>query len=130
MNQQDQEEKQTKYKSDRVKTLDSLCSMSSLLLSVVCCIALIHVELRIQEHHQLISHSVTCCDQMETQILRKVQENCGRWQEMKGSHSEGHWQETRGEFFWLTFRIFSFQRQWYSLFQYTYSEIHASRTLT
>ena len=110
MNQQDQEEKQTKYKSDRVKTLDSLCSMSGLVLSVVCCITLIHVELRIQEHHRLISHSVTCCDHMETKILRKVQENYGRWQEMKGSHSEGHWQETRGEFFPLTFRIFSFQK--------------------
>jgi len=97
MNQQDQEEKQTK--SGRVKALDSLCSMSGLVLSIVCCIALIHVELRIQEHHRLISHSVTCCDQVETEILRKVQENYGRWQKMKGSHSEGHWQETRGEFF-------------------------------
>jgi len=33
---------------------------------------------------------------METQTLRKVQQNFGEWKEMKGSHSEGHWQETRG----------------------------------
>ena len=94
MKQQGEEKKQTK----RRKTLDSLCSTSGLLLSVVCCIALIHVELRIREHHRLISHSVTCCDHMETKILRKVQEDYGRWQETKSSHSEGHWQETGGEF--------------------------------
>jgi len=88
------EEKQT----NRRKTLDSLCSMSGLMLSVVCCIALIHLELRIQEHHRLISYSVTCCDQMETKTLRKVQENYGRWKDIKGSHSKGHWQETGGEF--------------------------------
>jgi len=75
---------------NRRKTLNSLCSTSGLLLSVVCCIALIHVERRIQEHRRLISHSVTCCDQMETKILRKVQENYGQWPKMKGSHSEGH----------------------------------------
>ena len=75
---------------NRRKTLNSLCSTSGLLLSVVCCIALIHVEHRIQEHRRLISHSVTCCDQMGTKILRKVQENYGQWPKMKGSHSEGH----------------------------------------
>jgi len=92
----DEEEKQT----NRRKTLDSFCSSSGLLLSVVCCIALIQVELRIKENHRLISHSVTYCDQIETKILRKVQENYGRWPEMKGSHSEGHWQErgVRGKF--------------------------------
>ena len=92
MKKQDQEEKRT----DRFR---SLCSMSGLLLSVVCCIALIHVELRIQEHHRLISHSVTICDQLETQILRKVQQNYARWQDDKGSHSQGHWRETRGKFY-------------------------------
>ena len=114
MKQQDKQEKGT----NRRKTLDSLCSTTGLLLSVVCCIALIHVELRIQEHHRLISYSVTCCDQMETQILRKVQQNFGEWKEMKGSHPEGHWQETRGEFRFYSWHdlIFSFQtkRQWYS----------------
>ena len=93
MKQQDKGAKQT----NRRKTLDSLCSTSSLLLSVMCCIALIHLELRMQGHHRLISHSVTCCDEMETEILRKVQKNLEEWKEMKGSHSEGHWQETRGE---------------------------------
>ena len=92
MKRQDKEEKQM----DRRKTLDSLCSTTGLLLSVVCCIALIHVELRMQEHLRLISHSVKRCDQMETEILRKVKQYYERWQDMKGSHSEGHWQETRG----------------------------------
>ena len=91
MKKQDQEEKRT----DRFR---SLCSMSGLLLSVVCCIALIHVELRIQEHHRLISHSVRTCDQLETEILRKVQQNYERWQDDKDSHSLGHWRETRGKF--------------------------------
>jgi len=93
MKQQDKGAKRT----NRRKTLDSLCSTSSLLLSVLCCIALIHVEFRKQEHHRLISYSVTCCDQMETQFLRKVQQSFGEWKEMKGSNSEGHWQETRGD---------------------------------
>ena len=91
MKKQDQEEKRT----DRFR---SLCSMSGLLLSVVCCMALIHVELRIQEHHRLISYSVTTCDQLETQILRKVQQNYRRRQDDQDSHSQGHWRETRGKF--------------------------------
>ena len=47
----------------------------ALLLSLVFCIALIHVELRIQEHHRLITHSVAFCGQMETQILLKVKQS-------------------------------------------------------
>ena len=69
-----------KRQTNRRQTLDRLCSGSGLLLSVVCCIALIHVELRIQEHHRLISHSAKFCDKMETEILRKVQQNYGSWQ--------------------------------------------------
>ena len=69
-----------KRQTNRRQTLDRLCSGSGLLLSVVCCIALIHVELRIQEHHRLISHSAKFCDKMETEILRKVQRNYGSWQ--------------------------------------------------
>ena len=88
---QDKEEKQT----NRRQTLDRLCSWSGLLLSVVCCIALIHVELRIQEHHRLISHAVTLCDNMETEILRKVQQSYERWQvKVPGRH----WQPTKGKF--------------------------------
>ena len=49
--------KEDKKKNSR-ETLNSLCSVSALLLSVVCCIALIHVELRIQEHHRL-GHDIT-----------------------------------------------------------------------
>ena len=77
--------------SFRKQTLDSLSCRSALLLSVVCCIALIHVELRLQEHHRLISTSVTCCDQMESKILQKVhwQQNNEEWQMTKGSHFLG-----------------------------------------
>ena len=91
-----QVEKRSK-ETERGKALDILCSRSALLLSVVSCIALIHVELRIQEHHRLISHSVTSCDQMETEILRKLQpHNYNNWQATKESHLPGDSQETRG----------------------------------
>ena len=50
-------------------TFESLSCKSGLLLSIACCIALIHVELRIQEHHNLILHSEALCGQMETQSL-------------------------------------------------------------
>ena len=84
-------------KKNRRTTLNSLCSVSALLLSVVCCIALIHVELRIQENRRLISHSVTYCDQMETQILRKVQLNYERWQVTKADGLKAHLQGTNGK---------------------------------
>ena len=80
--------------------MDRLCSVSGLMLSVVCCIALIHVELRIQEHHRLISHSVTFCDNMEREILRKGQENYGRWREVMTTSR--HWQKTKGRFRYMT----------------------------
>ena len=88
-------EKRSK-ETERRKVLDVLCSRSALLLSVVCCIALIHLERRIQEHHRLISHSVTSCDQMETEILRKLQLHNNNWQATKESHLGGHLQETGG----------------------------------
>jgi len=87
---QDNEEKQT---TRRQTAQERLCSGSSLLLSVVCCIAIIHVELRIQEHYRLISHSVTFCENMETEILRKVQQNYERWQVKVSGR---HWQPTKG----------------------------------
>ena len=77
------------------KTFESLSCKSGLLLSVACCIALIHVELRVQEHHQLISHSVAFCGQLETQILRAQQKN-GRWKITESSPSDLE-QETEGE---------------------------------
>lgn len=65
-----------------------------MLLSVVCLVGLIHVELKIQEHYRLISHTVTFCDKTETEILRKVKQNYGRWQQM----ASRHWQATKGKF--------------------------------
>ena len=82
--------------ASRRQTVDSLSCRSALLLSVVCCIALIHVELRIQEHHRLISSSVTYCDQMEKHILQKIQQNNKDWQITKGSHFGGQRQQTTG----------------------------------
>ena len=95
MKQQDREQKQ----AQRRQTLDRLCSVSGLLLSVVCCIALIHVELRVQEHHRLISRSVTFCDKLEREILRRVEQNYGRWQVMLTIR---HWQATKGKFCYNT----------------------------
>ena len=89
--------KEEDKKKNRRKTLHSFCSVSASLLSFGCCIALIHVELRIQEHHRLISHSVTVCDQMETQILRKVQQNYERWQVTKADGLKRHLQGANGE---------------------------------
>ena len=84
-------------KKNSRETLNSLCSVSALLLSVVCCMALIHVELRIQEHHRMISHSVTVCDQMEKQILRNVQQNYERRQVTKADGLKDHLQGTNGK---------------------------------
>ena len=99
-------EKRSK-ETERRKALDVLCSRSALLLSVVCCIALIQVELRIQEHYRLISHSVTSCDQMEKEILRKLQpHNNNNWQATKESLLGGHLQETRGKWRLLLFLSF------------------------
>ena len=52
--------------------------------------------LRIQEHRRLISHSSpgTFRDEMETEILRKVQQQCGSWRETKDSNLKGDWQTT------------------------------------
>ena len=55
----------------------TLCGMPELLLSIGCCVGLAQVEFRIQEHHRLLS--TTICDQMEKDILRKVQQNFNRW---------------------------------------------------
>ena len=105
-----QTSKEDKMKNSR-ETLNSLCSVSALLLSVACCMALIHVELRIQEHHRLISHSVTFCDQMETQILRKVQQNYERWQVTKADGLKGHLQGTNGKETFIKFSGFWYYNQ-------------------
>ena len=82
---------------NRTNRFGSLCSASGLLLSVMCCIALIHVELRIQKQHRMISHSVTSCDQLETKILRKVHQNYRRWQADK--RDKNQWRQTKGQLF-------------------------------
>ena len=70
----------TEKQMNRTQMLERLCSGSSLLLSLLCCVAWINVELRIQEHNRLISHSAKFCDKIETEIIRKVQKNYARWQ--------------------------------------------------
>ena len=91
------QESAEKRQTNKGRKLDRLLSTSSLLLSVLCCIAIL--ELRTQEHHRLISHSTsgTFRDEMETEILRKVQLEYGRWREAIVSHLEGEWQKTRSE---------------------------------
>ena len=79
-------------KTDR-NTLYRLCSVSGLLLSIACCIALIQVQLRIQEQQRLISHTTTVCDQMETEILRKIKQNYKRWGDIRSDS----WQERKGK---------------------------------
>ena len=108
--------KEDKKKNSR-KTLNSLCSVSALLLSVACCMALIHVELRIQEHHRLMSHSVTVCNQMETQILRKVQQNYERRHVTKADGIKGRLQGTNGKerfnkIFWCLLLTSACFRSW------------------
>ena len=83
--------------TNRRTKLNSLFSASALLLSVVCCIAFFHVELKIQEHHRVLSQSATFCDRMENEILQKVQQNYERWQINKGSTSGGDWFEAQGK---------------------------------
>ena len=98
-----------KHQEDkRTHRFGNLCSASGLLLSVACCIALIHVELRIQEQHRLISHSVTSCDQLETRILRKVQQDYKEWQNDKGCHADGHRMKTRGRMLMFREYVFSY----------------------
>ena len=93
--------------TNKGRKLDRLLSTSSLLLSVLCCIAIIHVELRTQEHHRLISHSTSgkFRDEMETEILRKVQLEYGRWREAIISHLEGEWQKTRSELCYFLYSL-------------------------
>ena len=93
MNAQSKEEKRTNGKTK----FNSFCCTSGLLLSVVCCIALIHVELKIQELHRVISQSATFRGQMEKEILQKVQQNYERLQINKGRNSDGAWHETQGK---------------------------------
>ena len=80
----------------RQTSLDRLCYTSGLLLSIACCVALIHVEFRIQEQQQLILQTTTVCDEMETEILVKVQQNNKHWLEKRGGSVS--WRENEGKF--------------------------------
>ena len=75
-------------------SLGNLCGVSGLLLSIVCCVALVQVEFRIQEHHRLLSHPTTICDQMEEEILHKVQQNLNQW----AAATEAKLSEGKGKF--------------------------------
>ena len=83
-----QEKRDLHEKTDR-NTLYRLCSVSGLLLSIACCIAVIQVQLKIQEQQRLLSHTTKVCDQMEAEILRKVQQNYKRWGDMTGENWQG-----------------------------------------
>ena len=69
-------------------SLDRWCYTSGLLLSIASCVALINVEFRIQEQQRLISQTTTVCDKMETEILRKVQQNFKRCGGMAGEKTQ------------------------------------------
>ena len=88
-----QEKTDCKEKSRRTP-LDRLCCMTGLVLSIACSIAIIHVEFRIQDQQRLISQTTTIYDQMETEILRKLQQNYKRWGDPRGKT----WQKNTGRF--------------------------------
>ena len=75
-------------------SLGSLCGVSGLLLSIVCCVALVREEFRIQEHHRLLSHPTAICDQIEEEIKRKVQQDFSRW----AAATEAKLSEIKGKF--------------------------------
>ena len=83
------EEKRINEAKSRI-SFGSLCGVSGLLLSIMCCVALVHGEFRIQEHHRLLSHPTIICNQMEEEILRNVQQNFNLWAAATGEKpSEG-----------------------------------------
>ena len=96
-------EKEDRREMARRTPLDRLCCMSGLLLSIACCVALIHVEFRIQEQQRLISQTTTVCDKMENEILRKVQQNYKHW----GETRDESWQGNKGRFSWVYALTFS-----------------------
>ena len=71
-------EKANKQRNRR-QTLDRLSSGSGLLLFLLCFIALIHHQLRIQENHRLILDSSELFNKLETEIFRKIQQNDMKW---------------------------------------------------
>ena len=87
------EERKVPQERSRRQTFDRLCSVSGLLLSLACCIALLRVEIKMQEQQRVISHTTTVCDQMESEILRKIQRNYKQW----GETIDGNRQDKTGK---------------------------------
>ena len=87
------EERDVLHEKSRRQTFDRLCSVSGLLLSLACCIALLRVELKMQEQQRVISHTTTVCDQMGTEILRKIQQNY----QQRGDTAGESWEENTGK---------------------------------
>ena len=97
-NQTNRKSNSNKLERKKERKLRRLLSASGLLLSIVSCTALIHVEVRIQDHHRLILHWVaTHCDHLEKEILRNVRQDYERWQVKKGSYSGDDWKQIRSE---------------------------------
>lgn len=94
------EEKQVPREKRTRQTLDRLCSVSGLLLSLACLMALLRVELKMQEQQRVISHTITVCDQMETEILRKIQRNYRQW----GDTIDGNRQDKTGKLVFVSGR--------------------------
>ena len=68
------------------KSVNSLCGISSLLCSIVCCIVVIHMESKMKEHDRQIIYSVTFCNQLNT----KLQQLQLRWRDsMVGLEEKG-----------------------------------------
>ena len=97
-NKLDRKKRTKKKERKKERKLDRLLLASGLLLSIVSCTALIHVEVRIQDHHRLILHWVAKhCDHLEKEILRNVRQDYERWQVKKGSYSGDDWKQIRSE---------------------------------
>lgn len=81
------QEQQVLRANNRRQALDRLCSVSALVLSIACSIALFHLEFRIQEQ-RLNSDATTICDKMQKEILRKVRRDLREWGDEKGDNKQ------------------------------------------
>ena len=87
-----------KNRQKRLKS-SALFSPLSLLLSAVCCITVVHLEIKMNRQDRHISDSVTLCNQMETE-LQTLQR---RWQgsDMHAMKTKG----PKGKVFYYLFRL-------------------------
>ena len=88
-----------KSKEETTNRRTKLNSVFRVSFAVVCCVLYCTFSrgTQIQEHYRVLSQSATFCDQMENEILQKVQQNYERWQIYKGSTSDGDWFEVQGK---------------------------------